>query len=226
MVPTAHSGQVSPTRHTFPGRSSRGQGPAPGSPVRASGSDLQHRDRSPGPWRAAVSPRNSRASRRNTWESRPVGSSVSLNKHFLRVSLCQAQSWGLFRGRAGSRAVFLTPMHSCPSPQHHPSNRQAAKRHGRITRNAGRRESESTRSGENRQRPSKRDAHIVIRLNGSFPLRRSGVGPKTLRFPPTPRRGCCRSLRTRPAGAQGLPGLPADLTRGGCCGQVGGTHLI
>lgn len=157
--------------------------------------------------RAAGSPRNSRASRRNTRESRPVGSSVSLNKHFLRVSLCQAQSWGLFPGCAGSRAVVLTPRQSCPSPQHHPSNGQEAKRRGRITRNAGRitrnsgritrnaerRKPTSTRPGENRQRPSNLHAHLLTRLSGSFPRRRPGAGPKALRFSPTPRRGCRRS---------------------------------
>ena len=117
-----HTADRFPTRHTSPGRGSRGQGPAPAGP--------------------------------SAPQAVPSSTGIAL----------QAQSWGLFPGRAGSRAVVLTPMHSCPSPNT-PQQQASGEETRRSTRNAERRESESTRSGENRQRPSNLEAHAGVGLS-------------------------------------------------------------
>lgn len=101
-----HTADRFPTRHTSPGRGSRGQGPAPAGP--------------------------------SAPQAVPSSTGIAL----------QAQSWGLFPGRAGSRAVVLTPMHSCPSPNTTP----ATGKRRRDTEEAPATQSAGNRSPHGRER--------------------------------------------------------------------------
>lgn len=188
----------SPKLHTLPGTAASGKALLLARPVCALGSDLPCRDRSPGPWRAAVSPRNS-------WASRPAGRSVSL-----------------WTSRVTGCSLYPQAQLSCPSPQHHPSKQQ---RHGRDPHNAEHRE--PTRSGEDPQRPSNWmhiDGHLAqrqllaARLWGGAQDFAFLTSSQERLLPPTEDPTWRSARLTWSSGSSDRSGL--------LCGQIGGTHFI